>query len=561
MMKRWLAALSLFLGALILATTATGCGGGGGSSSSSSDTNASSGKTGGTFRLGTSSGIDSLNPYVAYNQDSYSAFEYIYPVLVQYDSKLHYAPFFAKSWHASNGGKTWTFKTQPNAKWSDGKPLTAADAAWTINTNIKYKDGGAADMAGLVNHIKNATAPNPTTLVINYEQAPSPTWVLGQFQQFFILPQHIWAQHTGNKGANLKTFPNNAPVVGSGPFNLVKFQKNNVAIFKRNDSYWGTKPKIDEFGLQQFSDADAMVTALQHNNLDSIEAVPATAMKTLRDAGFVVSDVPGLDQTDFIINSSPHKQTRLELRDPKVREAFDHAIDRKKINSVVWLGAGQLPSSIIPTPAGVGWHNPHLKTPSFDLNLANKLLDEAGYKRGPGGIRVANGQKMSYNVIEPTDVASLPRTFSIIQTDFGKIGVQLKPQALDSSAAFAKMTSPNNTYQDFDLAMWDWTALIDPDFMLSVVTCAQYGGWSDTGYCNKNYDKMYSEQQLALGPAKRRQIVWAMQAMLYNQRPYLWITNDDSVAAVSTKWADFQNTAQGPFNELNIQSLTQVHQK
>jgi len=533
-----------------LAVAATGCGGSG-----------NSGGNGGTFRLGTSNGIDSLNPYVAFNQDAYSAFEYTYPILVQYDSKLHYAPFFAKSWHSSNGGKTWTFKTQPNAKWSDGKPLTAADAAWTINTDIKYKAGGAANAAGLVNHITHATAPNPTTLVVNYDEAPGPTWVLGQFQQFFILPQHIWAQHTGNKGADLKTFPNNAPVVGSGPFNLVKYQKNNVAIFKRNNSYWGVKPKIDEFGLQQFSDDDAMVTALKAHSLDSIEAVPATAMKTLRDAGFDVSDVPGLDQTDFIINSNPQKKTHRELLNLKVKEAFDHAIDRQKIDNVTFLGAARPASSIIPVPAGAGWHNPHLKPVSFDLALANKLLDEAGYKRGPGGIRVANGEKMSYSVIAPTDVQSIPRTFQIIQTDFGKIGVQLKEEALDSSAAFAKMSGPNNTYQGFDLAMWDWTALIDPDFMLSVVTCDQYGGWSDSGYCNKTYDKMYSEQQVAPTEAKRRQIVWAMQSMLYDQRPYLWLANDDSVAAVSSKWADFQNTPQGPFNELNIQSLTQVHQK
>ena len=198
---------------------------------------------------------------------------------------------------------------------------------------------------------------------------------------------------------------------------------------------------------------------------------------------------------------------------------------------------------------------------SFDLALANKLLDQAGFKKGSDGIRVANGQKMSYNVIAPTDVQSIPRTFQIIQTDFNKIGVQLKEEALDSTAAFDKMISPNNTYQGFDLAMWDWVALIDPDFMLSVVTCDQYGGWSDSGYCNKSYDKMYSEQQVAPTEANSRQIVWAMQAMLYDQRPYLWLSNDDSVAAVSSKWADFQNTAQGPFNELNIQSLTQVHQK
>ena len=558
MRTKWLAALLLVAAALSLALTATGCGG---SSGGSNGTTASSGKTGGTFRLGTASGIDSLNPYVAFNQDAYSAFEYIYPVLVQYDSNLHYAPFFAKSWHASNGGKTWTFKTPPNAKWSDGKPLTAADAAWTINTDIKYKDGAAAAAAGLVNHVKNATAPNATTLVVNYDEAPGPTWVLGQFQQFFILPQHIWEKELGNKGAGLKTFPNNAPVVGSGPFTLVKFQKNQITLFKRNDSYWGTKPKIDEFGLQQYSNDDAMVTALKAHSLDAIEAVPATAMKTLRNSGFEVSDLPGLDQTDFIINSNPQKKNHRELLNLKVKEALDHAIDRQKIVNVTFLGAAKLPSTIIPASAGVGWHNPHLKPVSFDIPLANKLLDQAGFKRGSDGIRVADGQKMSYNVIAPTDVQSIPRTFQILQTDFGKIGVQLKQQALDSSAAFAKMTAPNNTYQDFDLAMWDWTALIDPDFMLSVVTCDQYGGWSDSGYCDKTYDKMYSDQQVAPTEAKRRQIVWAMQEMLYKQRPYLWLANDDSVAAVSSNWADFQNTAQGPFNELNIQSLTQVHQK
>jgi peptide/nickel transport system substrate-binding protein len=123
------------------------------------------------------------------------------------------------------------------------------------------------------------------------------------------------------------------------------------------------------------------------------------------------------------------------------------------------------------------------------------------------------------------------------------------------------MTGSNYTYQGFDLAMWDWTALIDPDFMLSVVTCAQWGGWSDSAFCDKHYDKMYSQQQLAPTPAARRQIVWQMQAYLYKHRPYLWLANDDQVSAVSKNWAGFTNTAQGPFNELNISVLTHVHQK
>jgi peptide/nickel transport system substrate-binding protein len=547
MSKKWLAAVPLAIAALIFATAATGSG--------------SSAKSGGTFKLGTASGIDSLNPYVAFNQDAYSAFEYIYPILVQYDSHLHYAPFFATSWHGSKDGKSWTFKTQPHAKWSDGKPLTAADAAWTINTDVKYKDGATANVAGLVSHITGAKAPNATTLVVNYDGRVNPSWVLGQFQQYAILPQHIWAQHIGKKGAGLKTFPNNAPVVGSGPFNLVRFKMNDIALFQRNASYWGPKPKIDVFGLQQYSNDDAMITALKAHDLDAVESVPATTMKTLRGSGFVVQDVKGLDQTDFIINSNPKKKEHRELLNLKVKEAFDHAIDRKKIISVVYLGAAQQPSSIIPAPAGAGWHNTTLKTPTFNLALANKILDKLGYKKGPGGIRVANGKKMSYDVIIPTDVQSLPRTFQIIQADFAKIGVQLKEDALDSTAAFNKMTGSNYTYQGFDLAMWDWTALIDPDFMLSVTTCAQWGGWSDSGFCDKKYDKMYSQQQTAATPAKRRQIVWQMQAYLYKQRPYLWLANDDQVSAVSKSWAGFKNTAQGPFNELSISVLTHVHQK
>ena len=547
MKKRWLAALPLVCAALvfgIFAATATGSG--------------KKATSGGVFRLGTASGIDSLNPYVAFNQDAYSTFEYIYPVLVQLDSHLHYAPMFARSWKSSNGGKTWTFKTQPHAKWSDGKPLTAADAAWTINTDIKYQNGGAANEAGLIAHIKNAAAPNATTLVVHYKQAAGN--VLGQFQQFFILPKHIWAQHIGHKGAGLKTWANPAPIVGSGPFTLVKYTKNQITLFKPNSSYWGPKPKVGEFGLQQYSNDDAMVEALKTGGLDAIEAVPATAIKTLRSSGFVVSKVPGLDQTDFIINSNPKKKHHRELLNLKVKEAFDHAIDRKKIDSVTWLGAARPANSIIPATTG-SWHNPHLKTVSFNLKLANQILDKLGFKKGSGGIRVAHGQKMSYNVITPTDVQSIPRTFQILQTDFAKIGVQLKQQALDSTAAFDQMTKPNNTYQGFDLAMWDWTALIDPDFMLSVVTCAQYGGWSDSGFCNKHYDKMYSQQQLTPNQNKRRQIVWKMQSYLYKQRPYLWLANDDSVSAVSKKWAGFKNTPQGPFNELNVSTLTQVHQK
>ena len=103
MSRPWVAAAAMGIAAIAVAAYAAAGQG-------------SSAKSGGTFRIGTSSGIDSLNPYVAFNQDAYSSFEYIYPVLVQYDQNLHFAPFFARSWKVTNGGKTWTFRTVANAK-------------------------------------------------------------------------------------------------------------------------------------------------------------------------------------------------------------------------------------------------------------------------------------------------------------------------------------------------------------------------------------------------------------------------------------------------------------
>src|SRR5205823_1027677 len=117
---------------------AAACGGKGGSVTT---TSGGAIKEGGTLRLGTSSGIDSLNPYVAFQQDAYSTFEYIYPVMVEYDAALDIVPSFAKSWETSGDGLTWTFHTVPNARWSDGQPLTAEDLAWDITTDLKYAKG------------------------------------------------------------------------------------------------------------------------------------------------------------------------------------------------------------------------------------------------------------------------------------------------------------------------------------------------------------------------------------------------------------------------------------
>jgi peptide/nickel transport system substrate-binding protein len=515
-------------------------------------------KEGGVFRLGSNSSIDSLNPFVAFQGDAYVTFEYIYPMLVQYNAKLQFVPDFATSWSESSGGRVWTFHTHPGAKWSDGKPLTAADAAWTYQTILKYQSGATANSAGYVAHMKSATAPDATTLVLTYKRPVAN--VLSQVQQVPILPEHVWAKYATGNGKALTRFQNNAPVVSGGPFILAKYTPKQILLLKRNPTFYGAKPHVDGVGLQFFQTTDAMITALKSHQLDGVETVPPTSVATLKAAHFVVPSSPGVQFDDFIINANPQQEaSHRELMNALVRQAFDAAINRQAIVQTSLLGHGKPGSSIIP-PATGHWYDPALKPAAFSLTKANQLLDQAGYKMGSNGVRMANGHPMSYTVIMPTDIQNSygQRSFQIIQADFKKIGVQLNLKVLDDSAAYNAITA--NSYKNFEISMWDWYPLTDPDFMLSVLTCVTWNTWNDTGYCSKSYDSLYQAQSAATSPAKRQQIVYQMQQMIASQRVYLVLNYADSIEAHSPAWTDLPLIAGISWNSMSKIPFESVHQ-
>jgi peptide/nickel transport system substrate-binding protein len=524
-------------------------------------------KQGGTLRVGTIEGIDSLNPFVGFNQDSYSTWFYIYPSLVQYDlSTYKFIPNFAKSWQTSSDGLTWTFHLVHGARWTDGKPLTSRDVAWTINTILKFQSGPTGAWAGSVAHLQGVQARGPDTVVATYKRPVAN--VLPNLGFIPILPEHVWGQYATGNGRALKTYSNQPagghPLVGAGPFTLVKYKHNDVAVFQRNPTFYGPKPHLDEFGLEFFQSPDAMVTALKSGQLDAIEHLPPTSVSTVKAAGLHVQIGPSLEFRDFIINSNPKKPEHRELLNPKVRMAFEYAIDRAQIVKTAWLGYASPGTTIVPPASvtnGIHWHDAAVKGLPFDLTKANQILDSLGYKKGSNGVRVAGGHPMSYTVIFPhAEAGPGDRAFSIIQNDFQQIGVDLSQRPLDDTAAFNAIGAPNFKYLTFDLAMWDWIPGMDPDFILSILGCNQYGSWSDTGYCNHRYDHMYQEQGTARNLQRRKQIVDQMQRMIYDQRPYIVLSYDDGIDAWSPHFAGFVESPQSIFNSLSLQSLVRVHE-
>ncbi len=526
-----------------LGVLAAGCGG-----SSSGGSSAS----GGILRVGTTYNIDSLNPFVAIDAQADNVFAMEYPQLLQYGPGLKLEGDWARNWTESSDGRTLTFHLIPGGKWSDGKPLTAADAVWTFDTIIKYDGNATSSWVGTMDGIKSVTAPNASTLVIDYDKPVAAA--LANLEQVYILPEHVWDKYTGNNGKDLRTyFPERSlPTVSGGPYVVSRFQTKGTTVFKPNPYFYGPRSHAAAVTLTYYTNPTSMIADFNSNNLDFIDDVPYTVASTLKGkSDTVVHNEPGSEVTNFGINSNPKKPQNRELLNLQVKKAFEYAMPRQQIINVVFAGNAEPWANMMSAWSGPsGWLNPHVKPLPFDIARANQILDGLGLKRGADGIRevpattgryAQDAHPMAYNVIVPGDLDfDGDRQFQIIQTAFRKIGVKLTEQpGGDVSSAYTAITAANYTYTKADLFTWYWHPYIDPAFNLSVITKAQWGNDSDTGMDIPAYDAMWTRQNRLTNVKQRRALVWNMEAFAANQRPYIQLVDANLITANKSGWTGF----------------------
>lgn len=491
---------------------------------------------GGILRIGYTDPPDGINPFVGSNQVSYVIFQEMYPALVQYDADYKLTGDWAESWEQSADGRVITFKLRPGA-WSDGTPLTAEDAVWTGETVLRYRKSSTGLMAGYIDGVEKFEALDPQTLRITWTK-PKAT-ALANLQPFYILPKHVFSKHVGDNGKGLDKWDMQAEgaLVGGGPFSVKEYNGKGTTLLVRNPGYYGPKPHLDAIGITVYQNPDAMVSAFKAGEIDAMDKVPVTIVPQIKALpGVQIKEGLVPDVVNIGFNSNPRKRKHRELLDPRVKQAMAHAVDRNRIIETVYNGYAEPAASIL-TPIAGDYLDKTIKPEAFDLAEANRILDEAGYARGADGIRqTPQGDRMSYEVILPTDIQGQQRKFDIVKGDWEKIGIEVTGKPLDGTAAWDAMMAPDSKYLDFDIHMWSWLGYIDPDFMLMTVMCDQYGNWSDTGYCNPEYDALYAKQAAELDPAKRKQIVDEMQQILYRDHPYIFIAQSEFIRAYRGGW-------------------------
>jgi peptide/nickel transport system substrate-binding protein len=553
-MRKTIPVVVALIAALALALTA--CGGSGGNATGSGGSETGAVTEGGILRIGTTNYIDSFNPWNFIESQAFNGFIMVYPQLVQYDfqnGEYVIAGDLAESWETSEDGKTWTFHLHTGTKWSDGQPLTAEDVAWTVNTTVKYAGGPTAVMAPSLNHVRDAEAPDPATVVINYKTPVGNA--LAQLEQFFVLPQHVWEQYATGDGKGLKTHHPEQDVgsmVTGGAFTVKQYEKKGTTVFIPDPNYWAEKPHVQAVALTYYTNADSMIADLKGGNVDWVDQVPFNAVDVLKqESNIQVNQVPGAETTNITWNSNPYKDKNRELLDPEVKKALSMCIDREKIIEVVFNGYADTVESL---PGHISlYENKDLGPLEYDCDAANQALDDLGYKRGPDGIRVAPAttgkyaqpaHKMQYDIMQPTTLDfNGERSFEIVKEGFAQAGVDVTLQiGGDSTAAYEIETTDhcdpetNSGYTGWDIAMWDWVGYVDPDFMLSVVTKGQWCSWSDTGWDNPDYDALYDKQGTTIDEDERAAIVQQMEQMIYDNFLYTQLTEHQYFDAHTTDW-------------------------
>ncbi|MEU3504227.1 ABC transporter substrate-binding protein [Streptomyces hundungensis] len=465
-----------------------------------------------------SQSVDSLSPFLAQRVISSSVHRLMYEYLTNYDPKDgHAVPGLATSWKASPSKLTWTYTIRKDSKWSDGQRTTADDAAWTFNKMMTDK-GAATANGSFIANFKKVTAPDPTTLVIELSKPQATMTAL----DVPIVPRHVW-----EKVGDFSKFNNDQafPVVGNGPFVLTDYKVDQYIKLKPNKSFWRGAPKFDELVFTYYKDNDAAVAALQKGEVSFVSNLSPAQAGSLKSTPHVkVNDAPG--RRFFALATNPGAQSRdgkkfgdgnPALLDPKVRRALFAAVDRKALVDKVFQGhAAEGEGYIPPRFADYFWKPAPEQKIAYDPAKAAALLDEAGYRTGPDGKRVGKDGKpldlrLLCHAIDPNDKA----VSKYLQEWWGKLGIGLEVGCVDN------VTDPW-TAGEFDLALDGYSVNPDPDYVLSIHTCAalpatpKATGQTDDFICDRRFDELYARQLAEYDTAKRADLVKQMESRLYD---------------------------------------------
>jgi peptide/nickel transport system substrate-binding protein len=473
-------------------------------------------------------------------------------------------PEYAQSWSTSADGRTWTFKIRHGMKWQDGVPATAKDAAFTYNYII---DNQMTAFSSFTKHIVKAVAVDDYTLEL---QCDSPKanmlrlWIP-------ILPEHIW-KNVSPKTAGT-SYQNTPPIIGSGPFQTVEWKKGNYVKLVANPDYWRGRPKIDQVFFLSYQDADSMVQELKKSVIDAAYNLPPAQLTPLQSSKGLTAISFTTPTYDYLAFNCYQKKSLGNpiLRDGNFRRALAWAVDKQQIVKIAYAGLAKPADTVIPPGTGgstADWHwtPPAADAVGFDLKKAASMLDAAGYPL-KNGVRVdKSGKPIKLRLWARGESITSQKAGKLMAGWFGQLGLKITFEIMDEGAISDKLYNyQGNTYvPDYDMYLWDVVGYTDPGDTLALYTTEQISLWNDPCWSNAQFDQLNGAQQKEMDQAKRRQMIWQMQQIFYDNAPLIPFAYPEDLEAFNTsRWTGWVRSPQPNgaafYTNNNMASYLSVH--
>ena len=513
---------------------------------------AAAGKTKDVLRVGWTQEPRTLNP-MGYDtiQGGMIMRSMLYDTLVGYDGKLEPAPMLAEKWDVSDDGLVWTFHIVGDAKWHDGEPLTSADIAFTYQYVL---DNKIPNFINYLKHIAKVEAPDAKTLVLTYKEPVATT--LSDLCNVFIVAKHKWEKIPGDEAVK---YPNDEPL-GSGPFMLDEWKRNDYMSLKVNKGYWRKPVSLKQVIFTFFSSPDPMIMSLKQGDIDAVgsELTPVAARALSRDDNVRVVNSPNLYYRHICINCSDFGKGHPALRDSRVRRALSMAVNKDYLVKMIHGGYADPGVSLV-MKAIPFFYNDELKPYGFDQKKAAALLDEAGWKMGDGGIRQKDGKALEIKLLVISRWPEEMRAAEMIRNWWKEIGVGLTLQSADGGTILAEL------FPDYkhDMYLWGFSGQPDPNFSLSIYLSSQLRKWNGAGYQNPEYDKLFNDQQRAVDPKERQRLIYKMQEIHYKDSPSIVLYYMKALGAFRSDYLQgfHEDMAGGIVSFLNRDNFTDVRFK
>jgi peptide/nickel transport system substrate-binding protein len=409
----------------------------------------------------------------------------------------------------SPDGLTWRVNLKRDVKWSDGQPFTARDVEFTYQTimspSVAVRSRSGFDL------IKTFRVIDDHTVEMVLEKPFVP--FLWAWQNMHIVPHHILSRES-----NIQTSGFNAQPIGTGPYLLRSRTAGSHMVYERNPNYHRGPAKVRQF-IHTFV-PDGMV-AYGRARTGEVDYLALLGVPPDRWA-----EARAFPDRDFLVYPTPNVQFvyyncgKPQFADPRVRKALTMALEMQKSIDDIYFGT--MPRSLSYLQPTHWAYNSNLRDYTADPAGAERLLDEAGWRRGPDGIRAKDGVQMKFLMSTTAGNTARQGCQALFQQNWRRIGVEMEIRNMPASVVWGEFT----TQSRFDtlLVAWDPTVGLDPDYTARahsrMIPVKHRQGSNYVQYENAEVDRLFELGVTQTDQAQRIQTYHRIQEILHEEVPF-----------------------------------------